>query len=387
MREDYLIVSVSRKLVTTARSPRAPGRTAPIAFAGPFPFTVYPGRRVRTADLDHNAAKGAMLAVIDDASVDDLLSYPDCIGLMREALAALARKDVHLPLRTVVRPPVDGVMALMPSYVGGARPALGVKIVTIFHDNPERGLDAHQGVVLLLDPATGRPRAAVDASAITRIRTAAVSALATDLLARPDADDLALVGSGTQARAHLRSMACVRPLRRVRVVSRRRANSERFAAEMADAVGVEIEVCDAVADAVAGASLVVTVTNAAGPVVTSDMVAAGAHVNAVGSSVPGARELDSALMGRARVYADRLESLLNESGDYLMAARDGAITEADVVGELGSLVLGEIPGRGAADEVTVFTSLGLAVEDVVAARHVHEGWIGRRAARDARPLR
>lgn len=325
-----------------------------------------------------------MLAVIDDASVADLLSYPDCIQLMRDALAALARKDVHLPLRTVVRPPIDGVMALMPSYMGGAEPALGVKIVTIFHDNPERGLDAHQGVVLLLDPATGQPRAAIDASAITRIRTAAVSAVATDLLARRDADDLALVGSGTQARAHLRALACVRPLRRVRVSSRRRENSERFAAEMADAVGVPIEVRDTVAAAVAGASLVVTATNAAGPVVGADMVAAGAHVNAVGSSVPGSRELDSELMGRARVYTDRLESLINESGDYLMAARDRTIGEADVVGELGSLILGEIPGRGGADEVTVFKSLGLAVEDVVAARHVHEGWMARRAGRDAR---
>lgn len=327
------------------------------------------------------------MAVLDESAVADLLTFPECIRLMGDALRALARGEVHLPLRTVVRPPVDGVMALMPSFVGGRDPALGVKIVTIFPGNPELGMDAHQGVVLLLDPVTGVPRAVLDASAVTRIRTAAVSAVATDLLARPDADDLALVGAGTQARAHLEALACVRPLRRVRVSSRRRASSERLAREMAGRSPVPVEVCDSAAEAVDGASLIVTATNATEPVLDAVMVSPGAHVNAVGSSVATARELDSAMMGTARVYTDRLESLLNESGDYLMAARDGTVTADDVVGEIGGLLLGEVPGRQSAEEITVFVSLGLAVEDVVAARFVHATWAAARMGRPTNPSR
>ncbi|MDN5913818.1 MAG: ornithine cyclodeaminase family protein [Pseudonocardia sp.] len=325
-----------------------------------------------------------MVMMIDGSSVDRLLPYDECIDLMRTALASLARDEVFLPLRTVVRPPVDGVMALMPSYVDGAAPALGVKIVTIFHGNPEVGKDAHQGVVLLLDPATGEPQAVLDASAITRIRTAAASAVATDVLAQSGADDLAVIGSGTQARAHLRALARVRPPRRVRVHSRRPERGARFAAEMADVVDVPIEVASDVASCVAGASVIVTATNSAEPVLARQMVTDGAHVNAVGSSIPTTRELDGALMGAARVYTDRLESLVNESGDFLMAARDGELDADDVVGEIGGVLTSNVPGRGGPEEITVFKSLGLAVEDVLAARHVFRRWSAETAPGGAR---
>lgn len=337
-------------------------------------------------DSDDTARVARMLAVIGHTATLALLPYTDCIDLMRYALSAVSRDQVYQPLRTVVHPPMEGVMALMPAYLsapsaddGSVAATFGVKVVSIFHDNPGRGLDTHQGVVLLLDPDTGVPLAAVDASAVTKVRTAAVSAVATDLLSLPEADDLAVIGSGTQARAHVPAIACVRRLRRVRVCSRSRSHAQRFADEVSTAVGVSVEVCAEPAAAVADAPLVVTATNATEPVLDASMVAPGAHINAIGSSEPSTRELAGDLLARATVYTDRMESLVEESGDFRMAAAEGCITASDVAGEIGHVLIGRVPARQDAHQVTVFKSLGLASEDVVAARHVYERWLAREA--------
>jgi ornithine cyclodeaminase len=212
----------------------------------------------------------------------------------------------------------------------------------------------------------------VDASEVTAIRTAAVSGVATRALAQEDADDLAVIGSGTQARTHLEAMLAVRPVRRVRAWSPNRERREAFAAEATERHGVPVEAVDEPRAAVEGASLICTVSGAREPVVRGEWLAPGCHINAVGSALPTARELDSEAVARARLFVDRRESALYESGDVLLAMKDGAIGEDHIAGELGELVTGAVEGRTATDQITLFKSLGLAVEDVAAARAVLE---------------
>ena len=222
------------------------------------------------------------LLVLSTADVHRLLPVDATIAAMRDALLALARGEVHQPLRTVVRPPgAEGLLGLMPAFRAGAEPALGVKVVAVYPGNPARGRDAHQGAVLLLDGTTGEPLALANASAVTAVRTAAVTAVATDALARPDATTLAIIGTGVQAQAHLPAIAAVRRLTGIRVAGRSLESARRFALSQA----VPVEACATVEEAVSGADIVVTVTSSAEPVLSHDWLAPGAHVNAVGSSV------------------------------------------------------------------------------------------------------
>jgi ornithine cyclodeaminase len=301
----------------------------------------------------------------------------DCIDVMEGALGALARDRAMNPLRSILGLPFDGsALAVMP----GAQvepPTFGVKVISVFPQNREVGLESHQGVVLLFEAEHGRPVALVDASEVTALRTAAVSGAATRALARPEADDLAILGSGTQARTHLEAMLAVRPLRRVRAWSPTRARLEAFASEASARHGIAVEPAAEPRAAVEGASLVCTVSGAREPVVRGEWVAPGCHINAVGSAFPNARELDGATLRRSRLIVDRRESALSESGDVLLAIAEGAIAADHIAGELGEVLVGAVEGRADPEQVTVFKSLGLAVEDVAAARAVYE------AARDA----
>jgi len=310
------------------------------------------------------------LLLLNYDDVRRLLPMASCIEVVRQSLVALASGQVHQPLRTVVRPPQSaGLMALMPAHMSGPEPIFGFKAVSVFPDNPLLGKDAHQGVVLLVDPHTGEPSAVVNASTITMIRTAAASAVATDLLALPEAEELAVIGSGVQARAHILAMQCVRPIRRVRVVSRSAEHAHRLVAELTGQVKAELVVAASIEEALSGAEIVVTATNAAAPLVSRQWLAGGGHVNAIGSSIPTTRELDSATMAAGLLYTDRRESLLNESGDYLLAAAEGAIGPDNVRGELGELLIGTAPGRTSPSDITIFKSLGLAIEDLAAASY------------------
>jgi ornithine cyclodeaminase len=312
------------------------------------------------------------ILVLTHAEVEQLLPFDECIPVMAEAMAALARGDAHQPLRMVVRPPgAAGLMGLMPAYMAGERAAYGLKAVCIFPGNAARGKDAHQGGVLLFSAETGELLALMNASAITSIRTAAVSGVATRLLARADAGDLAIVGAGVQARSHLAAMACVRPIRRARVASRSPERAQAFAAELAPRYSFPIQAVETVEAAVRGADLIVTATTAAEPIVRREWIAAGAHLNVVGSSVPTTREVDTATMADAALFVDRRESTLNEAGDYLFAMRDGAIGPEHIRAELGELLVGGVPVRTARDQITLFKSLGLAVEDLAAADYVY----------------
>jgi ornithine cyclodeaminase/alanine dehydrogenase-like protein (mu-crystallin family) len=318
------------------------------------------------------------LLVLSGQDVHALLGHNDCAEAMRGALTALASGRAQQPLRTVVTPDgAAGLMALMPSYLtaetgpdSDREAAYGLKAICVTPANPAAGLDAHQGVILLSSGATGEPLAVLNASAVTEIRTAAVSVVATDLLARPDADQLAVIGIGVQARAHIMALDGARRLSQIRVAGRDPVRAQQFAASFDGQTAAPVKVCPSPREAVAGAGIVVTATNSAQPVL--DWIAPGTHINAVGACLPGQRELDTATVAAGVLFADRRESLLAESGDYRLAAADGAVTSACVRAELGELLLGTATGRATADEITIFESLGLAIEDLAAARRVYE---------------
>jgi len=297
--------------------------------------------------------------VVDQAQVEELLTMPECIELMEETLVALAREELYQPLRSVVRPPgAVGFMGLMPAHRGGEAPAFGLKVVCIFPGNPARGLDAHQGAVVLFDGETGEVRAIVNASAITAIRTAAVSAVATRALAREDSRTLAILGAGVQAKSHVEALRALHDWERIVVWSRTRAHAEQLG----------VEIADTAEDALRDADVVCTTTTSREPIVRRQWLKEGAHVNAVGSSIPATRELDTETMAAAALFVDRRESTLNEAGDYLFPAGEGAIGPEHIRAELGDVLAGSAEGRRSPDELTVFKSLGLAVEDLACAQ-------------------
>jgi len=311
------------------------------------------------------------LLILDSEQIAGLLPMAECIELMSDALGSLARGEVFQPLRTIVRPlDARGLLGLMPAYRHGDHGAFGLKAICVFPGNPAIGKDAHQGMVILFSQETGEPLALMNASEITAIRTAAVSAVATRLLAREDAEELGIIGAGVQARTHLLALACVRQIKRARVACRNREHAEQLVREMREKVPFTIEAVSSNEEAVRDADIVVLATSAQEPVIKRDWLADGAHVNGIGTHSPQSREIDSATMAAARIFTDRRESLLNEAGDYVLAAQEGAITPESVVAEIGELVIGTKPGRMSASEITLFKSLGLAIEDVVSAEYL-----------------
>ena len=310
------------------------------------------------------------LLVLAHDDVKRLLPMDDCVELMEKVLADLARGSVWQPLRFVVRPPEEpSLMGLMPAHRSEPGASYGLKVVCIFPSNADRGIDLHQGGVLLFDGETGALRALVDASAVTAVRTAAVSAVATKLLARKDARRLAILGSGVQARSHLEAMAVAREFEAARVWSRTAERAQAFAAEVQAPFGVEaVETAE---EALRDADVVVTATSAREPIVRREWLAAGAHVNAVGSSIPTARELDADSVAAGVLFADARESMLNEGGDYLFAVQEAGIGPDQIRAELGEILIGSADGRRSDDELTIFKSLGLAAEDLAAAEHVY----------------
>jgi ornithine cyclodeaminase len=309
-----------------------------------------------------------MILILSRSDVERLLPVRDCIPVMEEALSALARGECHQPLRTIVRPPqAAGLLGLMPAYASGSLGHYyGLKAVSVFPGNVARGKDAHQGSVLLYSGETGELLAVMDGSAVTAIRTAAVTAVATRKLAREDARVLALIGAGHQALPHLEALASVRRFEEVRLAARRVESARRFVETVAPRFDFRLVAADTVESAVTGADVITALTNSRQPVLMGRWIGAGAHVNLVGASQPDAREADTDAMSRSTVFVDRRESTLNESGDYLAAAREGLIGPRDLI-ELGDVLTGKHPGRRSGDEITLFKSLGLAVEDLAAA--------------------
>jgi ornithine cyclodeaminase len=294
--------------------------------------------------------------ILSEHDVHELLPMAECITVMEGALAALARGEVHNPLRQAIRAPgAAGLLGLMPAWRGGGTPYYGLKEVCVFPENPKRGLDTHLGAVILHDGETGEPVAIVNAAAVTAIRTAAVSAVATKLLARKDAHVLAVIGSGAQSKSHIEAIPLVRDVQEVRIYSRSAGN-------VASAE-----------EAVRGADIIVTATNSREPVLRREWLSPGVHINAVGSSIAAARELDGATVAAASLFVDRRESTVNESGDYLFALKEGAISGPEHIrAEIGELLTGAAEGRKSEEEITLFKSLGLAIEDLAAAAYLYE---------------
>jgi ornithine cyclodeaminase len=313
------------------------------------------------------------ILVLDNRQIHELLPMTECIELMADALAALAREEVYQPLRTIVRPPeARGLLGLMPAYRTGGQGAFGLKAICVFPENPATGKDAHQGAVMLFSRETGELLALMNASEITAIRTAAVSAVATRLLAREDAQQLGIIGAGVQARTHLEALAAVRTIKHAWVAARNIEHAHQLAREMQPKVGFPIEPVGTNKDAVRDADVIVTATSSLEPVINRDWIPPGAHINAIGTHSPNSREIDSATMAAARIFTDRRESALNEAGDYLLAAKEGLITPESILGELGELLIGTKTGRTSATEITLFKSLGLAIEDVVSADYLYQ---------------
>ncbi|HEX4600614.1 MAG TPA: NAD(P)-binding domain-containing protein [Gemmatimonadales bacterium] len=291
------------------------------------------------------------IIVLDEPAVQQRLHYQDLIPAIAQALAALSLGKVVQPVRAVLPvAPHHGFFGVMPAYAG----ALGAKLVAFYPQNV--GMHTHHAVIVLFRPETGEPLAVMDGRLITEMRTAAASAVATQRLARPDASALAILGSGVQAKSHLAALRLVRSFEEVRVWS------PRHAAEFAQRHGVKAVAT--AADAVRGADVVVVAVSATTPVLQGRWLSPGTHVNAIGATRPDWRELDDDLVTTARVFVDSGEAALRESGDVIAAKR--AVTE------IGAVVAGTDPGRRSAREITLFKSVGVAVEDVVAAALVLE---------------
>jgi alanine dehydrogenase len=311
-----------------------------------------------------------MPLMLDEHAVADLLRMEALVDLMERALADFSAGRALQPVRTVL--PIerhDSVLAVMPGYLAGTD-ALAVKIVTLAPKNAGRGLPTHLATILLHDPVTGELLALMDGRLITEMRTAAVSAAAARALAREDAATLAIIGTGVQARSHLEAMRLVRRIARVRVWSPNAGRREAFAREEGERHGVPIEACASAEAAVRGADLVVTATSSREAVVRGEWLAPGTHVTAVGACLPAWRELDAEAVRRATVYVDSRAAARVEAGDLLRAIAEGAIAEDHVRGEIGELFEGRAPGRSGVAEITLFKSLGLAVEDAATALHV-----------------
>lgn len=312
------------------------------------------------------------LLVIGERDVHELLPMRDCIDVMERTFASLNSAGFVQPARIIAwQPDRTGAIAAMPAWVGDPV-ALGAKLLSVFPQNRQAGLESHQGLVALFETQRGKLQAILHAGAITAIRTAAVSGLATRLLANDDAEDLALLGSGTQARTHLEAMLAVRPITRVRVWSRNTNNARAFALQAQRKHSIEVVAVDTPSAAVEGADIICTVTASTAPILEGSHLKHGVHVNAVGSSVPPFRELDTEAIVRAKVFVDSRDSALREPDDIRIPLAEGAITEDHLLADIAELASRAHPGRTSSSDITVFKSVGLAIEDLAAAHAIYE---------------
>ncbi|MCR2820080.1 ornithine cyclodeaminase family protein [Lederbergia panacisoli] len=311
-----------------------------------------------------------MLVITADV-VRDILSVKSCMNVMERALTDLANGQALQVLRTVLPLEGENVLGQMPSYLKNDG-VIGTKVITVYPDNNQIGFPSHQGVVLLFNAINGKLQAIVDGNEITAIRTAAVSSIATDLLANKNSHTLSILGTGEQARSHLEAMLLVRPIKYVRVWSRHRKNGLAFKEEMEAKLNISVDVSDSAEEAVHQADIICTVTAAREPILKGEWVKEGAHINAVGACKANDRELATDLVKKSEFYVDRVESATKESGDFLIPLQEGVINESHIKGEIGELLIGKIPGRKSEKSITIFNSLGLAIEDIAAANFIYK---------------
>lgn len=303
---------------------------------------------------------------IDREEVSRRLTYEMCIPIVRQAMIALSRGETKQLLRSII-PLSDGrLFGIMPGALGAGAP-FGAKLISVFHENSARGMQSHQGLVILFEPESGAPVCAVHAGELTAIRTAAASAVATDALARKDSRCLALLGTGEQAQTHARAISKVRTLESIVVWGRSPARAQAFADRMSAELNLPVVTAAAVREAVAAADIVCTLTSASEPILRGAWVRPGTHLNLVGSGYAGPTEVDNDLVVRSRFIADSREGVLEQGAEFLRAKAAGLIGDEHVVAEIGQVLAGEIDGRRSVDEITVYKSLGHVVQDLATA--------------------
>jgi len=309
------------------------------------------------------------MRIIEEAQVRELVSAGKCVEIMKKALADLEEGRCYMPLRLITVMPNTAKFGFMPAYVGDY---YGAKVITAYGPNAGTGYPTHIGYVMIFESEHSTVAGLVDATAVTEIRTGAVSAVATDLLARKDAKTLAIVGAGAQARSHTAAISTIRMIESITVYDMRPEAAEAYKAETEAQYGIPVTIAQDVRSCVGDADIICTLTPSKEPWLTLDMVKPGAHVNAVGTFTPATREAASDLIAASRLYADQVEAMKKESGEYLVPLQEGLITEEHIVGSIGEVLCGRKPGRQTEDEITLFDALGLAVEDVACAVYVLE---------------
>lgn len=304
--------------------------------------------------------KARELLVVDAEMVRERLDYPNCIAAVREAMAALSAGTTHQLLRTMIHMGEGRTFAQMPGALGDDQ-MFGAKLISVFADPARPGRRRHRGLVVMFEPTEGRPVAVVDAEEVTHIRTAAATAMATDALARADAETLFIVGTGGQAHTHLKALPHVRDFRRILIWGRDPAKAQALAAEFG------AEAVTDVREAAGQSDVICTVTGAAEPVLLGAWLKPGAHVNLVGSSAAGPTEVDNDLVARGRYFVESRASALAAAAEFIHAKAAGLIDDSHIVGEIGEVLLGRVPARTADGDITIYKSLGHAVQDLAAA--------------------
>ena len=309
---------------------------------------------------------------INKEKIASLLPMEECIDVMEKMFRSLTAGECLQPLRNIMRlPDGSGVLGMMPGHAAKLG-VMGIKVISVFHANKEAGFPSHQGIVMLFDAKNGQPLMLFDALEITAIRTAAASAVATKLLSRENSATLAIIGSGEQAQRHIEAMLLVRNIKHINLWSRNENNAKHLVNELSAEYNIPIHIKKNVQQAVEHADIICTVTASKEPVVMGDWIAAGTHINAVGSSTAATRELDTTAIVRSKLFTDRYESLFNEAGDFLIPKKEGAVTDEHAKAEIGEVLSGTKKGRENDEEITVFKSLGIAAEDIFSAYHIYE---------------
>lgn len=306
------------------------------------------------------------MKIVEEAQVRQLVSAKECIEVMRGALADLESGKCDMPPRLICRMPNTAAFGFMPAYIGDV---FGAKVITAYAPNAGTQYPTHMGYVMMFESKHCSVTGLVDATSVTEIRTGAVSAVATDALARKDSHALAIIGAGAQARSHMAAISCVRDIQTVFIFDMRPQAAKACAAEFEKQYNVEAVVCESVAQAVKHADIICTLTPSVQPLLTRSMVRPGTHINAVGTFSPITREVSSDLVAASRLYADQIAAMKSESGEYLVPLEEGLIDERHIVGSIGQVLLGQAPARQNNEEITLFDALGLAVEDVACAAY------------------
>jgi ornithine cyclodeaminase len=309
------------------------------------------------------------MKIVTAEEVRRRLTVEKGIELMRQGLLALATGSAYQPIRTVTKLPNGEAFGFMPAYMGD-EDYFGAKVITAFHKNAGTAYPSHMGYVMLFESKHGSFVGMADASAITEIRTGAVSGVATDLLARPSANTLAIIGAGAQARSHLAAMCAVRPIKTVRIFDIYASQAIKFKEEMSQKYEVDILVASSVKEAVKEADIICTLTPSKAAFLEASWISPGAHINAVGTFTPTTREITSDLMAASKLYADNIDAMKAESGEFIIPKSEGLIDDHHVKGTIGDLLLKRVEGRQSKDEITLFNALGLAIEDVICARYL-----------------